>query len=87
VGPSTVIVSTPGTSFTPATATIGVGGTVTWEFSGATHNVVFGAAAPAGGSIPDTRPGSSVSRQFTTAGSYEYQCTRHSGMQGRVIVQ
>lgn len=86
VGPSTVIVTTPGESFTPETATIGVGGTVTWEISGATHNVTFGAAAPAGGNIPDTR-GATVSRQFTTAGSYPYQCTRHIGMQGRVVVQ
>jgi plastocyanin len=84
--PSSVVVTTPGESFTPATATIGVGGTVTWEISGATHNVTFGGAAPAGGNIPDTR-GGTASRQFTTAGTYEYQCTRHSGMQGRVVVQ
>jgi plastocyanin len=86
VTPTTVVVTTPGESFTPATATIGVGGTVTWEISGATHNVTFGAAAPAGGNIPDTRAGT-ASRQFTTAGTYDYQCTRHSGMQGRVVVQ
>jgi plastocyanin len=84
--PTSVVVTTPGESFAPATATIGVGGTVTWEISGATHNVTFGAAAPAGGNIPDTRAGT-ASRQFTAAGTYEYQCTRHSGMQGRVVVQ
>ena len=87
--PSTpsAVVTTPGTSFAPSSVTIAAGGTVTWEISGATHNVTFGSAAPQGGSIPDTRAGNSVSRQFTTAGSYDYQCTRHSGMQGRVVVQ
>ncbi|HEX8359236.1 MAG TPA: Ig-like domain-containing protein [Longimicrobium sp.] len=84
--PTNTVVTTPGSSFAPPSVTIGVGGTVTWEISGATHNVTFGGAAPQGGNIPDTRTGS-ISRQFTTAGTYEYQCTRHSGMQGRVVVQ
>jgi plastocyanin len=81
-----VTVTTPGEVFSPATVTIGVGGTVTWQISGATHNVTFGALAPAGGNIPDTR-GATVSRQFSTAGNYDYACTRHAGMTGRVVVQ
>jgi plastocyanin len=85
-GGSTAIVTTPGESFAPTTVTIAVGGTVTWQITGATHNVTFGGAAPQGGNIPDTRA-ANVSRQFTTAGSYSYQCTRHVGMQGSVIVQ
>ena len=80
-------VSTPGTTFSPTEVTIAAGGTVTWNISGATHNVTFQGAAPAGGSIPDTREGNSVSRTFGTAGSYPYECTRHSGMTGRVVVQ
>jgi plastocyanin len=79
-------VTTPGTSFSPATVTIARGGTVSWEISGATHNVTFQGAAPAGGNVPDTRSGT-VSRTFSTAGSYPYSCTRHSGMNGSVVVQ
>ena len=84
---SAATVTTPGTSFSPADVTIAVGGTVRWEVSGATHNVTFQGAAPPGGSVPDTRPGSSASRTFPTAGSYPYTCTRHGGMSGRVVVQ
>jgi plastocyanin len=84
---STATVTTPGTSFSPATVTIARGGTVSWEISGATHNVTFQGAAPTGGSVPDTRAGTTVSRVFSTAGSFPYACTRHSGMNGSVVVQ
>lgn len=81
-------VTTPGESFSPATVTITPGGTVTWNFTGVSrHNVVFGASAPPGGNIPDTDVGGSAQRQFPTAGEYPYECTRHSGMTGRVVVQ
>ena len=84
--PASVTVTTPGNSFAPTTVTVPTGGTVTWQFSG-THNVTFGAAAPAGGNIPDQTAGNAVSRTFATAGNFDYQCTRHSGMTGRVVVQ
>lgn len=80
-------VNTPGTSFAPATITITVGDTVTWLFSGATHNVTFGLAAPPGGDIGDQAPASQVGRVFTAAGQYTYDCTRHANMHGTVIVQ
>jgi plastocyanin len=85
-GGSTATVTTPGESFAPQTVTITAGGTVTWQISGATHNVTFSGTPPAGGNIPDTRSGN-ISRQFTAAGSYDYTCTRHVGMTGRVVVQ
>jgi trimeric autotransporter adhesin len=85
--PGSATVTTPGVTFNPSAVTIGVGGTVTWQFSGARHNVVFRSAAPPGGNIPDTEPGISVSRTFNTAGTYDYDCTRHNGMSGRVVVQ
>jgi plastocyanin len=86
-GGSTATVTTPGTSFNPADVTIPVGGSVTWQFSGARHNVTFAGTAPAGGSIPDQDPGASASRTFAVLGTYNYSCTRHSGMTGRVLVQ
>ncbi|HEX6909792.1 MAG TPA: plastocyanin/azurin family copper-binding protein [Longimicrobium sp.] len=86
--PSTATVTTPGETFSPASVTIAAGGTVTWTFTGGSrHNVTFSGTAPAGGSIPDTDAGGSASRTFTAAGTYNYSCTRHSGMNGTVVVQ
>lgn len=84
--PGGVTVTTPNLTFAPATVTITAGGTVTWQFSGNTHNVTFTGAAPAGGNIPDQPAGGSQSRTFTAAGSYAYVCTRHNGMTGTVVV-
>lgn len=84
----TATVTTPGESFSPASVTIPAGGTVTWSFTGsARHNVTFGGSAPPGGNIPDTDVGGTAQRQFPTAGTYPYACTRHSGMTGQVVVQ
>ncbi|CAN5725691.1 hypothetical protein BH23GEM9_BH23GEM9_13170 [soil metagenome] len=80
-------VTTPGVSFSPAMVTIAAGEAVTWQFTGTRHNVVFRGATPPGGNIPDTDAGRSVSRTFTARGTYDYDCTRHSGMSGRVNVQ
>jgi plastocyanin len=84
-----VAVSGAGTSFSPATVKIATGGSVTWTFTSggnSPHNVTFGANRPTGGDIADTNSGSEP-RTFTTAGSYPYQCTRHGGMSGTVIVR
>ena len=85
--PSTATVTTSGVRFVPADVTISAGGTVTWRMAETRHNVTFQGAAPTGGNIPDTDEGGSASRTFPTAGTYNYTCTRHSGMNGRVIVQ
>lgn len=82
-----VTVTTPNLRFDPPTISIPVGGSVTWQFSEAVHNVTFSGAAPSGGSIPDQDPGNAVSRSFTAAGTYGYECTRHSGMVGEVVVE
>lgn len=84
---SAATVTTPNSTFSPADVSIPTGGTVTWQFSGTRHNVVFQGAAPVGGNIPDQDPGASVSRTFTAPGSYSYFCARHSGMTGRITVQ
>jgi plastocyanin len=84
---STATVTTPNATFSPSEITIPTGGSVTWQFSDARHNVTFQGAAPTGGNIPDQDPGASASRTFATAGAYSYVCTRHSGMAGRVTVQ
>jgi plastocyanin len=84
---STATVTTPTIAFSPGTVTIAPGGSVTWQISGATHNVTFDGAAPTGGNVGDTSPGGSATRTFPVAGTYDYHCTRHNGMTGRVVVQ
>jgi len=84
---SAVTVTTPNETFSPSDVTIPTGGSVTWQFSQARHNVTFQGASPAGGNIPDQEPGTSASRTFPVPGTYSYVCTRHSGMTGRVVVR
>ena len=79
------VTATVSSTFDPATVTITRGGSVTWTFN-ALHNVTFGSATGAPQNIPDQATGS-AQRQFNTAGTFNYQCTLHSGMQGSVVVQ
>ena len=83
---SATTVTTPNETFSPRVINIASGSSVTWQFSGARHNVTFGSLKPTGGDVPDTDAGSAATRTFATAGTYDYQCTRHSGMTGQVIV-
>jgi plastocyanin len=86
--PTTATVTTPGTTFSPASVSIATGGSVTWQFTGSTrHNVTFTGTAPTGGNVPDTDAGGSATRRFGAAGTYGYTCTRHAGMNGTVVVQ
>ena len=79
------VTATLGSTFDPQTVTISRGGSVTWTFA-ALHNVTFGGTTGAPQNIPDQATGS-AQRQFNTAGTFNYQCTLHAGMQGTVIVQ
>ena len=85
--PSSNVVTTTGTSFSPATITVAQGASVTWQIAGNTHNVAFGTNKPAGGDALNTAPGGTFTRTFATAGTYPYECTLHTGMTGTVIVQ
>ena len=85
-GPATTI-ATFNNTFQPNDVTVSPGTMVVWQISGATHNVTFKDTPPPGGNIGDTPPGSSVARRFTASGSYDYECTIHEGMKGRVRVQ
>lgn len=84
--PGSTVITTQGTSFSPASVTVAPGTVVAWQISGGTHNVTFGPQKPTGGDVPDTGAGRTVTRTFASAGTFDYQCTRHSGMTGRVIV-
>jgi plastocyanin len=73
-------------SFSPATMTVQAGQSVTWRnSSGILHNVTF-AAPGAPTDIGDHTSGSSA-RSFPAAGTFDYTCTNHAGMNGSVNVQ
>jgi plastocyanin len=74
--------------FSPDSVRIAVGGTVTfdWGAGGVTHNVTFADVAGAPADIPNRNSGT-VDRTFGTAGSFNYQCTIHPGMNGKVVAQ
>ncbi|MFQ5641361.1 MAG: plastocyanin/azurin family copper-binding protein, partial [bacterium] len=82
-----VTVTTPGTNFSPERVEIEPGDTVVWKFSGTTHNVTFKDETPPGGDIPDSEPGTEVSRTFPDEGDYDYECTLHKGQKGRIRVR
>jgi len=69
-------------AFNPQTVTIKAGQTVAWKFDDGSivHNVTFATFASS-----DMDSGY-YTHTFTTPGTYNYQCTIHSGMTGVVIV-
>jgi plastocyanin len=84
--PSTATVQAGNDSqFNPNSVDIAVGGTVSWVFGSLAHNVTFqsgtGVPASIGNSSSQT-----VTRSFGTAGSFQYTCTLHAGMDGTVVV-
>jgi len=86
--PEATVQATPAEKFTPGQITLTAGGTVTFAFGSLAHNVFFD-NDPAGApdNIPDASANKSVTRTFTTAGTYNYNCHIHPGMRGTVVVQ
>jgi len=84
-GATATVAATTQSQFEPPTVILARNGIVTWNFA-MLHNVTWTGAAPTGGNIPDQATGS-ASRTFPTAGTYDYRCTLHAGMSGRVTVQ
>ena len=84
---SALIVQVANNSFTPPNITVPLNSVVTWNWQAVTslHNVTFSTGgAPA--NIPDRSAVGSVSRTFDTAGTFNYSCTNHPGMNGSVMV-
>lgn len=74
-------------TFSPTPITVALGTIVTWQWQGVTlpHNVTFATAAGAPDDITDRTSGSQQ-RQFNVAGTFNYSCTNHGGMNGTVTV-
>jgi plastocyanin len=76
----------PGFSFVPFTTTISAGGSVIFDFPSEPHNVIFERVTGAPADIQQTR-NRRVSRTFSVAGNFPYDCTLHPGMSGVVVVR
>lgn len=72
-------------SFSPSQIRLLPAGVITWNnTSGVTHNVTFqGAGTPV--NIPNHSSGTN-DRAFPDVGVFNYSCTLHAGMTGRVTV-
>jgi plastocyanin len=84
--------STPGpNSYNPSPLTVKVGTTVTWTNNDSTlHTVTSG--LPSGGPVGTLfdssymGPGKTFNYTFSTAGTFDYHCTLHPTMVGKVTV-
>ena len=84
----TASVSVTDDAFSPASSTVSVGATVTWQWSGThQHNVTWAAAS----TNSATQTTGTFMRTFPAAGSYVYYCTIHgtqtTGMHATIVVQ
>src|SRR5262249_36506131 len=71
-------------SFSPASVTISVGGTVTWTNNDdAPHNAT---ADDGSFKTPDINKGQTASHTFNTPGTFSYICTIHPNMHGTIRV-
>lgn len=79
----TLKISIKGFSFSPQALSINKGDTVTWTNEDtAVHNVVGGPLKS-----KDLAKGQSFSYTFTDSGSYDYICTYHPSMKGKIVVK
>jgi plastocyanin len=93
-GKKTVDVDAKDNLFEPNGIQVDVGTTVTWHNVGqVVHNVQpmndlenFGGATPFGAQSDKFGPGATYSFTFGTSGTFNYTCTLHTGMDGRVVV-
>jgi plastocyanin len=80
--------ATPAERFTPGRINLVAGGTVTFDFGSLPHQVFFNSAvAGAPEDIPEATSNKTVTRTFTTAGTFVYNCRIHPGMSGTVVVE
>ena len=77
-------VAAPSLEFVPAVVHVQAGGVVTWTAEDLPHTVTF-TTSGAPPEIPYLEQ-ESASRTFPTNGTFEYLCTRHTGMTGTVQV-
>ena len=83
---ASVAVGSGGDTFTPSQTDIKAGGTVTYSWAAGPHNVTFVSPPSSVPNSGDQTSGFTFPVTFTTAGTYDYQCTIHPGMRGTITV-
>jgi plastocyanin len=73
-----------GSKFGPATITVAKGDTVTWTNSDAVPHTATAAGKFDSGTIA---PGKSVSKKMDQAGEFDYICSFHPAMKGKLVVK
>ena len=79
-------VSMEGIQFNPAEVTVGVGDTVTWTNNDSVDHDVT-ADSFSSGESGGMASGDTFEQTFDKAGSFDYVCTVHPGMEGTVVVE
>lgn len=83
-GSKEVAVSISNFAFSPSSADVAVGGTVTWTNNDSVaHTVTF----DSGGDSGKIDPGKTFSKKFDTAGAFSYHCSIHPSMTGSITVK
>ena len=80
-----------GKFFVPETLTVSTGTTVTWTNGDSTLHTVTSGSAESGNSGTEfdssyLAAGKTFQHQFGTAGTFDYYCTLHPWMKGKVVV-
>lgn len=82
---ATTSVEVQDNSFDPSAITVSPGATVTWTWRGSEqHDVTFDDSQFQNGPLQSS---GTHSVTFPTAGTYDYECTQHAGMEGSVVVE
>lgn len=70
-------------AFTPAEVTVEAGATIGWMNEDTVAHTITGADFDSG----EIQPGMEYRHTFSAPGTYDYHCTLHPGMTGKVVVQ
>jgi plastocyanin len=74
-------------SYTPTSITVSKGTTVTFHNgSGVEHTVNFDGTRPTGVEDVGLNSSGDFPRVFSDAGTFNFHCTQHAGMTGKVVV-
>lgn len=87
VSPTNFNADIAGFSFKPATIKIKAGDTVVWEQQDTVPHTVTTVSGPESFGSGNLGNGQTFSHTFNTPGTYEYQCSIHPTMRGKVIVE
>jgi plastocyanin len=76
-------ISVKNLTFTPAEVTVNTGATVAWANEDSVAHTITGTGFDSG----EIQPGMEFRHTFSAPGTYDYHCSIHPAMTGKVIVQ